>query len=165
MLSQEEKHQIDNEIQQYPFKQGACIEALKIVQQRRGWISDESIKEIAEHLEMSPDQLDSVATFYNLIFRKPVGEHVILICDSVSCWICGYETIKARIEERLGIELGQTTEDNRFTLLPIQCLGTCDRAPALMIDDDLFRDLDLQRLEEILTQYQKGNGKNGNTAD
>lgn len=158
MLNQQEKSEIDEQIKQYPFKQGACIEALKIVQEHRGWISDESIKEVAEYLEMSPDQLDSVATFYNLIFRQPVGEHVILICDSVSCWIHDYESIMAKIKERLGIELGQTTQDNMFTLLPIQCLGTCDRAPALMIDEELFRDLDPQKTEKILKEFPKSKG-------
>ena len=163
MLNKEEKEKIDAEVGQYPFKQGACIEALKIVQENRGWISDESIRDIADYLQMSADQLDSVATFYNLIFRKPVGEHVILICNSVSCWIRGYESIRMKIKEKLGIDLGETTSDQRFTLLPIQCLGTCDHAPALMIDDELFRDLTAEELNRILKQYEKGN--HGNTAD
>ena len=163
MLNKEEKEKIDAEVGQYPFKQGACIEALKIVQENRGWISDESIRDIADYLQMSADQLDSVATFYNLIFRKPVGEHVILICNSVSCWIRGYESIRMKIKEKLGIDLGETTTDQRFTLLPIQCLGTCDHAPALMIDDELFRDLTAEELNRILKQYEKGN--HGNTAD
>jgi len=163
MLNEEEKVKIDAEVRQYPFKQGACIEALKIVQENRGWISDESIRDIADYLQMSADQLDSVATFYNLIFRKPVGEHVILICNSVSCWIRGYEAIRMKIKEKLGIDLGETTKDKRFTLLPIQCLGTCDHAPALMIDDELFRDLNAEELHRILEQYKKGN--HGNSAD
>ena len=163
MLKEEEKKQIDEEIRQYPFKQGACIEALKIVQQHRGWISDESIRDIADYLQMSADQLDSVATFYNLIFRRPVGEHVIFVCNSVSCWIRGYETISQKIKQRLGIDFGETTKDQRFTLLPIQCLGTCDHAPALMIDDVLFRDLTIEELDRILKLYE--NNEHGKTAD
>lgn len=165
MLTAEERQEIDHEIGQYPNKQGACIEALKVVQRHRGWISDDAIKEIASYLEMSPDQLDSVATFYNLVFRKPVGKNVILICDSVSCWITGYETLKARIREQLGIDLGETTKDEQFTFLPIPCLGTCDHAPALMINDELYRDLDSKKVEEILKQYQSGKGGNGTTTD
>jgi NADH-quinone oxidoreductase subunit E len=165
MLSQEEKDAIDREIQQYPDRQGACIEALKIVQRARRWISDESLKDIAEYLRMSPDHLDSVATFYNLIFRKPVGDHIILICDSVSCWICGCESIKAAIRDKLEIEPGETTPDGRFTLLPIQCLGTCDRAPALMIDDNLYQDLDQQKIKEVLTKYQKDHDGNTDTSN
>src|SRR5262249_28598428 len=98
------------------------------------------------------DELDGVATFYNLIFRRPVGQHVILLCDSVSCWIMGYERLQTHLRTRLGITLGETTADGQFTLLPIPCLGTCDHAPALMIDDALYRDLDPEKLDLVLEQ-------------
>lgn len=165
MLSEAERKEIDHEIEHYPSRQGACIEALKIVQKHRRWISDDSIKEIADYLDMSPDQLDSVATFYNLIFRKPVGKNIILMCDSVSCWIRGYEALRAQIRDRLGIDMGETSEDELFTLLPIPCLGTCDHAPALMINEELYRDLDEETLEQILSDYQSGKAGNGKTTD
>ena len=130
------------------------MDALKVVQRHRGWVSDESLRDVAEYLEMTPDELDNVATFYNLIFRKPVGKHVILVCDSVSCWIMGYERVRQRLSERLGIGFGETTADERFTLLPIVCLGTCDHAPAIMIDGDLCRDVDPEKLDAILAQYR-----------
>lgn len=154
MLTSEEKREIDEEIHHMPTRKSACIEALKIVQRHRRWISDDSLKAIAEYLEMSPDELDSVATFYNLIFRKPVGEHVIFLCDSVSCWIMGYEQIKETITNKLGISFGETTDDDLFTFLPIQCLGTCDRAPAMMIDETLYRDLTPEKVEKILDEYR-----------
>mgnify|MGYP006279328921 CR=1 FL=1 len=154
MLTSEEKREIDEEIHHMPTRKSACIEALKIVQRHRRWISDDSLKAIADYLEMSPDELDSVATFYNLIFRKPVGEHVIFLCDSVSCWIMGYEQIKETITNKLGISFGETTEDDLFTFLPIQCLGTCDRAPAMMIDEALYRDLTPEKVEKILDEYR-----------
>jgi NADH-quinone oxidoreductase subunit E len=153
MLTEEEKREIETELQHYEQKQAACIEAMKIVQRHRGWVSDESIQDIARLLELTPDELDSVATFYNLIFRRPVGKHVILICDSVSCWIMGYEDLRQHLAERLGINLGETTSDGRFTMLPIVCLGTCDHAPALMIDNDLYQDLDPQKIDHILEKY------------
>jgi NADH-quinone oxidoreductase subunit E len=103
---------------------------------------------------MSPDDLDSVATFYNLIYRKPVGRHVILLCNSVSCWIMGYDRLRERLCRRLGIQLGETTADGRFTLLPIVCLGTCDHAPALLLDNDLHRDLSPDSVEQILESYR-----------
>jgi len=165
MLSEAERKEIDHEIKQYPSRQGACIEALKIVQRHRNWISDDSIKEIADYLEMSPDELDSVATFYNLLFRKPVGKNIILMCDSVSCWIRGYEALQAQIRDRLGIDMGETSEDEQFTLLPIPCLGTCEHAPALMINEELYRDLDAQTLDKILSDYQSGKAGNGKTSD
>jgi NADH-quinone oxidoreductase subunit E len=154
MLTPEEKREIEAELQRYPQKQAACVEALKVVQRHRGWVSDESIQDVAALLEMTPDELDGVATFYNLIFRQPVGRHVILLCDSVSCWIMGYESLHERLSKRLGIKLGETTADDRFTLLPIPCLGTCDHAPALMIDDDLYRDLAPKQLDAILERYE-----------
>jgi NADH-quinone oxidoreductase subunit E len=153
MLTEEEKREIESELQHYEQKQAACIEAMKIIQRHRGWVSDESIQDIARLLEMTPDELDSVATFYNLIFRRPVGKHVILMCDSVSCWIMGYEDLRKHLTQRLGINLGETTPDGRFTLLPVVCLGTCDHAPALMIDNDLHRDLDPEKIDAILEKY------------
>jgi NADH-quinone oxidoreductase subunit E len=153
MLTTEEIKEIDHAIRLVPHKQAACIEALKVVQQHRKWISDESLKDIAAYMEMSPAALDSVATFYNLIFRKPVGRHIILVCDSISCWVMGYEQIKNQLTKKLGIEYGQTTPDNRFTLLPNPCLGTCDCAPALMVDNDLYRNLTIDQLDEILSKY------------
>lgn len=154
MLSEQEKHEIDEEIEQYPTKQNACLEALQLVQQKRGWISDDTLKEVADYLEMAPDELESVATFYNLIFRKPVGRNVILICESISCWIIGYEEIMNHIKQYLGIDLGETTDDNRFTLLTMPCLGTCDHAPAMMVNNNLHRDLTKENVEQVLEQYE-----------
>lgn len=154
MLTTEEKNEIDQAIKIVPYKQAACIEALKVVQEHRRWISDESLKDIASYMDMSPEELDSVATFYNLIFRKPVGRHIILICDSISCYVLGFEKISTYLSDKLGIRYGETTSDNRFTLLPNPCLGTCDHAPALMIDSDLYRDVTIAQLDEILNKYQ-----------
>jgi NADH-quinone oxidoreductase subunit E len=154
MLSKEEIQEINDELRQFPIRKAACIEALKVVQKHHGWVSDEHIRDLARLLEMSPDEIDNVATFYNLVFRKPVGRHVILICDSVSCYIMGYNQILQQLKEKLGISYGETTEDNRFTLLPIPCLGTCDHAPALMIDHDLHRDLAPEDIENILSKYE-----------
>jgi NADH-quinone oxidoreductase subunit E len=154
MLSTEEIHEIEKAISIVPVRKAAGIEALKIVQEHRRWVSDESLRDVAAYMKMSPEELDSVATFYNLIFRRPVGRHVILICDSISCWVMGYENILHHLTNHLGIKLGQTTKDDRFTLLPNCCLGTCDRAPALMIDNDLYRNLTTDQLDEILEKYE-----------
>lgn len=154
MLTEKERQEIDQEIEHYPHKKAASIEALKVVQKHRGWVSDENIQDIARYLEMTPDELDGVATFYNLVFRKPVGRHVILVCDSVSCWVMGFETLMDYLKQKLGIQLGETTTDERFTLLTIPCLGTCDHAPALMIDNDLHRDLTTEKIDKILEQYK-----------
>jgi len=154
MLSVEEKNEIKHAVSQVPYRKAAAIEALKIIQNHRRWVSDDSLKELAVHMEMSTEELDSVATFYNLIFRRPVGRHIILLCDSISCWVMGHENIHEKFKETLGIDYGQTTADDRFTLLPNPCLGTCDCAPALMIDNDLYRNVDLSKLNEILDRYK-----------
>ena len=153
-LTAAEMLEIDHEVQIVPYKKAAVIEALKIVQQHRGWISDESVEAIAEYLEMSPAEVDSVATFYNLIFRKPVGRHVILLCDSISCYVMGYKKIQDALQQKLNLKFGGTTTDGCFTLLPNCCLGCCDRAPAFMVDEDLYQDVTVEMVDEILSKYK-----------
>ena len=155
MLTPEEINEIEAEAAHYPKREAVCIDALKIVQRHRGWISDESVRDIAQHLAMSATDVDSIATFYNLIFRKPVGRHVVMVCDSVSCWIMGYDRIREHLTERLGIALGETSADGEFTMLPIACLGACDHAPALMIDETLHQDLEPKEVDRVLEQYRE----------
>ena len=154
MLSAEELQEIEAELTHYPDRRAVCIDAMKIVQRRRGWVSDECLRDIAELLGMSVDDLDGVATFYNLIFRRPVGRHVIMVCDSVSCWLMGYKRLRQHLTERLGIQFGETTADGRFTLLPIVCLGACDHAPTMMVDDDLHHDVHPGTADAILEKYK-----------
>jgi NADH-quinone oxidoreductase subunit E len=154
MLSGQERKEIEMKLTDYPNKQAMSIESMLIVQRHRGWVSDESLRDLSELLGLSVADLDGVATFYNLIRRKPVGRHVALLCDSVSCWIMGCERVRDQLCGSLGTPLGGTTADGRFTLLPIVCLGACDHAPAMMIDGKLHEDLDEQRIEEVLAQYE-----------
>ena len=128
MLTNEEQQKIKQETVKYPHKSAAAIEALMLVQKRTGWISDEVLAAVADFLGMTPAELDGVATFYNHIFRKPVGKHVIYVCDSISCWVLGYEWLIDRIREKLDINMGETTADGRFTLVDVQCLGACGEA-------------------------------------
>lgn len=153
-LTAEEREALGELVRRYPDRRAACIEALKRVQQRHRWISDERLAELAGILGMTPAELDGVATFYNLVFRRPVGRHVILLCDSVSCWIMGHDDLLRHLERRLGIRPGETTPDDRFTLLPIVCLGHCDHAPAMMVDAELHGDLDPVRLDSALEAYR-----------
>ena len=153
MLSNEEKEEISREVKQYPYPSAACIDALKIVQDHRGWISDDAIADIAGELEMSPDMVDGIATFYTRIYRKPVGRNIILICNGSTCMVMDYESIYDHISGKLGIRFGQTTPDNRFTLLPVSCLGDCDHAPALMINEDHFNNVNIDDIDSILANY------------
>ncbi|MFB6351991.1 MAG: NADH-quinone oxidoreductase subunit NuoE [Bradymonadaceae bacterium] len=154
MLSDAEREEIEHELETVPTKRAACIGALKAVQRQRGWVSDEALEEIGEFLDMSVDQLDSVATFFNLIYRQPVGDHVILVCDSISCFLCGYEQLRDALCEELEIGgFGETTDDGRFTLLPMCCLGDCDKAPVMMVGEDTHDEVDPDEVGVILEEY------------
>jgi NADH-quinone oxidoreductase subunit E len=153
MLSDGERAEIEQELKHYPTKQAACVEALKVIQRRHGWVSDEHLQAVASLLGMTADDLDGVATFYSLIFRKPVGRHVALLCNSVSCWMLGADTLCRHMQQRLGVTLGGTTQDGRLTLLPVVCLGACDHAPVMMVDTDLHRNVDEQKIDRILERY------------
>lgn len=153
-LSQEERDEIEVELRHYPDRRSACIDAMLIVQRHRGWVSDEGIRDLAGFLDMTASDLDGVATFYNLIYRQPVGRHVLLVCNSVSCWIMGCDRVFAALSAHLGIQPGQTTPDGRFTLLPVCCLGACDRAPVLLVEADLHGPLDPGHLPPLLYPYR-----------
>jgi NADH-quinone oxidoreductase subunit E len=152
MLSEAELSAIDAEIAHVPYRAAVAIDALKIVQAHRGWVSDESLQAIASHLQMSAAELDGIATFYNLIFRRPVGDKVILLCNSISCWIKGCDKLQQKISEQLGIELGETTADQQFTLLPVTCLGACDKAPVMIVGDDLYENVNEKLLHDTFTR-------------
>ncbi len=154
MLSDKELQEINAELAHAVTKASASVDALNIIQRSRGWVSDEAIRDVSALLEMTTDELDAVATFYSFIFRKPVGRHVILVCDSISCFVMGYNPLLDVLKAKLDISFGGTTEDKRFTLLPISCLGACDRAPAMMVDEDLYGPVTAEMMEGILEKYQ-----------
>ena len=154
MLSDTERRELEDAVKHYPDKRGATIDALLTIQRRRGWISDDTLLEIAQFLEVTVEDVDSVATFYNLIFRKPVGRHVAFVCDSISCWIKGCEQVQEQIKTLYNADLGQTSPDGRLTVLPIACLGQCERAPALMIDQDVYGNVTPEKIEQIVEKYK-----------
>lgn len=154
MLTEQEQQEIIAELAHVEHKEAASVEALKIVQRHRRWVSDESIRDIAPLLEMTPAELDAVATFYAFIYRRPVGRHVIQICDSMVCWTTGYESLYGLLAKKLGVGFGGTTQDHRFTLLPASCLGACDRAPAMLVDEELYGPVTPEMLDRILEGYK-----------
>ncbi|MDD5580588.1 MAG: NADH-quinone oxidoreductase subunit NuoE [Methylobacter sp.] len=149
-LSTEEIQEINAEIAHYEDKSAVSIEALKIVQKHRGWVSDDCLIAAAGILDMSPAQLEAVATFYNLIYRQPVGKTVIHYCNSVTCWMLGAEKVREHLCRELNVKLGEMSEDGAYTLLPIVCLGACDHAPVLMVGDELRLDVTEDTVSEIL---------------
>lgn len=153
ILSAAEQAAIEHEMHHYEDPRAASIEALKIVQKARGWVPDGAADAIGEILGIPASDVEGVATFYSQIFRQPVGRHIIRVCDSMTCYIGGHENVLGSIKTELGIDPGQTTADGRFTLLPVCCLGNCDKAPAVMIDDDTFGDVQPDGVAKLLEPY------------
>ena len=156
VLSQVEISAIEHECALYESRPAAAIDALQIVQRERRWISDESLYAIADMLGMSATELEGIATFYNLIYRQPVGQHVIHLCNSITCWLHDYQSIAEHLRQTLNIEFGQTTADGSITLLPNVCLGCCDKAPALMLDGELVESLDINAINKLLQGLKGG---------
>lgn len=152
-LSDSERAAIEQEMRHYEDPRAASIGALKIVQQARGWVPDGAIYAVAEALGIPASDVEGVATFYSQIFRQPVGRHLILLCDSMVCYLNGQEAIQAELQRQLGIGLGETSADGRFTLLPVCCLGNCDKSPTLMIDDHTHSHLEAASLARLLERY------------
>lgn len=156
MLTEQELSDIRQEIEHSPTPRSVCVDALMILRRHRGWVSDEALADLAAELGMTLTELDSVATFYNLVFRKPVGKHVILVCDSVSCFLTGEERLVDHLRRKLGIGFGETTPDGEFTLLPTVCLGHCDQAPVMMLDDEIIGNLTEEKIDKILANPDVG---------
>jgi NADH-quinone oxidoreductase subunit E len=149
-LSPAEIQEIQAEFRHYPKKAAVSVEALKIVQKHRGWVSDASLTAVADLLEIPPAQLEAVATFYNLIYRQPVGNTVIHICNSVSCWLMGGDRFRERLCQTLRVELGEMSADGKYTVLPIVCLGACDHAPVAMLGDELLLNVNENSVDWVL---------------
>lgn len=153
ILTASERQDIEHHMHHYPEARAASLDALKIVQRRNGWVDDAQVAAIGQMLGISTADVEGVATFYNRIYRHPVGRHVILMCDSIACFLVGQEDLAAALMRHLGIGWGQTTADGRFTLLPICCLGHCDHAPAVMIDEDTHGLVSMDNFAQILEGY------------
>lgn len=149
-LTADEVAAIEHEASIMETREAAGIEALKIVQAHRGWISDDSLYAISDLLAMPVAQLEGVATFYNLIYRQAVGKHVIHLCDSIACHLTGTNKVLQAIKQHLQIDYGETSQDGQFTLLSNACLGGCDKAPVMMIGEEHYEALTPESAIDIL---------------
>jgi NADH-quinone oxidoreductase subunit E len=154
VLAAELRAEIEHVLSHYPDPRAASIDALKIVQKAHGWVPDGAINAIADILGIPASDVEGVATFYSMIFRQPVGRHVIKVCDSMVCYINGHEQVVSAIKEKYGIGVGETTPDGRFTLLPVCCLGNCDKGATMMVDDNTHGGLTPETVAQILEDYQ-----------
>ena len=150
MFSKSIEKEFQELLQKYPSKRSALIPALYIVQRELGYVKPEGIEYVAKLMEMSPAQVTEVASFYTMLFLKPVGKNVLWVCHNLSCNLCGAEEIIEHLQKQLGIAAGETTPDGLFTLLRQECLASCDTAPVMQVNDDYEENLTLQRIDEII---------------
>lgn len=139
----------------YEQKAGCVLPALHLIQHEYGWVPAQAMEEIAEFLELEPADVMDTATFYEEYWLKPKGEHVIAVCRSIACEFCGHEKITQAVMDKLGIEVGETTDDGKFTLIELECLGSCGTAPVALADEELCENLTpeqmLAKIDELRT--------------
>jgi NADH-quinone oxidoreductase E subunit len=152
MLSEKAKRQITELKGKYPHPKSALLPALEIAQREHGWLSQEVIREVGKAMDLPPTEVASVASFYTMLYTQPVGEHVIQVCTNISCSLLGAEHIVDYLSRKLGIEVGETTPDGKFTLLTVECLGSCDTAPVMQIDETYYENLTEEKIDRILAK-------------
>jgi len=140
----------------YATKRAALLPTLHAVQEEHGWLPPQAIEEIAAFLDLSPAETLDTASFYEEYHLKPRGEHVIGVCRSVACEFCGSPAVTDACREALGVEVGETTPDGKFTLLELECLGSCGSAPAALFDHDLHETVGPERLRAIIEEARAG---------
>ena len=150
MLSEKARAEINELKGKYPDPRSALLPALEIAQQENGWLSEEVMREVGQAMDLPPTEVASVASFYTMFYREPVGEHVIQVCTNISCSLLGAEHIVDHISRKLGIEVGQTTPDGKFTLLTVECLGSCGAAPMMQVDEAYHENLSKEKIDRIL---------------
>jgi len=154
MLPQELEKSLVEKIIHADHARELVVDVMLALQDHYGYLNDEAVEEVAVLLGMSPLEVEEVATFYTFIYREPVGKFVIHVCDSVICWMDGYESLKEYLCKKLEIDVGGTTADGLFTLLPVCCIGYCDQSPAMLINREVYGHLTTQNIDAILEKLK-----------
>ena len=154
MLPDELKKSLEAHIASVDHPRELAVDVMFALQDHFGYLSDDAVAEAAELLDMTPLELEELATFYTFTYREPVGKYVIHLCDSVVCWMDGYESIRDYLGQKLAINMGETTADGLFTLLPVCCIGYCDLSPAMLINRKVYGHLTPQKIDEILEKMR-----------
>ncbi|MCX8069680.1 MAG: NADH-quinone oxidoreductase subunit NuoE [Thermodesulfovibrionales bacterium] len=141
-------------VKRYPHKEARLLPTLYLAQKEFGWLSNEAIERVSEMLNIPKATVKGSATFYHMFRHKPLGRHVIQLCTNVSCMIMGAERLVEFLQSRFGIKPNSTTEDGRFSLMIMECIGACGTAPAMLVDTDFYDNLTEDRIVEILERYQ-----------
>lgn len=150
------KERFDREIRpRYETPMGALLPILHEVQHEYRHIPYQAMIEIAQYLGLKPGDVLDTVSFYEEFHTEPVGKCVIAVCQSIACEVCGHQAILDRVRERLNIEPHETTEDGRFTLLALECLGSCDTAPVALVNDDLHENLTIEKIDRIIDEASR----------
>ncbi|MBI1746693.1 MAG: NADH-quinone oxidoreductase subunit NuoE [Acidobacteria bacterium] len=150
MLSETTRAKILELIQKYPHKRTALIPVLYVVQAELGHISEPAMTAVGELFGLSPAEVKEVVTFYTMFYRAPVGKHVLQVCTNISCMLCRAEEILDYLKTKLGIAVGETTPDGKFTLLEVECMGACEAAPAMQDNYDYHFHMTKEKIDRLL---------------
>ena len=154
MLSEDARKRIQDLRKVYETNQSALIPALHIAQADKGWLSPETQLEVAQLLDVTPQEVRGVVTFYTMFHQKPVGKYLLQVCRNLSCSLKGGHRLQAQIEQRLQIREGETTKDGRFTLISVECLGSCGTAPVVQVNNDYHENMDVAKMDQLLGQLK-----------
>jgi NADH-quinone oxidoreductase subunit E len=155
VLSENAKAEIKQFKGKYPDPKSALLTALHVAQREHGWLSPEVMRDVAEVMELPPTEVASVTSFYTMFNRQPVGENLVQVCTNISCSLLGAEHIVEYLKNKLGIDLGETTPDNKFTLVTVECLGSCGTAPMMQINNTYYENLTEEKIDRILKELAK----------
>jgi len=156
VLSENAKTEIKQIRGKYPDPRSALLPAMYVAQREHGWLSPVVMRDVAEVMDLPPTEVASVASFYTMFNRQPMGENLIQVCTNISCSLLGAEHIVEYLKSKLGIDVGQTTPDNKFTLVTVECLGSCGTAPMMQINDTYYEDLTEEKIDRILAKLAEG---------
>jgi NADH-quinone oxidoreductase subunit E len=148
-FTEKDRKSIQALIERYPQRKAALGDVLYLAQERFGVLSPEAEEMVAELMDLPPSYVHQVVTFYTMYLRRPVGKYLLTLCDNVSCMLAGSENILEHIKKRLGIGIGETTADGKFTLWTMECLGACEMAPVMMVGGKLYGNLTVKKIDEI----------------
>lgn len=160
-LSDRAKAKIEELMALYPRKRSALLPALYVAQADHGYLTHGGIRDIAEMMDLHPTEVEGVATFYTMYAKKPVGEHMLQVCTTLSCALCGGVKLLHHLEERLGVKAGETTPDGKFTLVPVECLAACGTAPMMMVNDLYVENLTLEQADALIEELKTKKGDYG----
>jgi NADH-quinone oxidoreductase E subunit len=153
MISEQTKQRMRDLAARYPAPRSAVLPSLHLAQQEEGYITAEGLQAVADAIGMTPDDVESIATFYTMYYQQPPGKRVIKVCSSISCYLRNCDELIAHLSDRLGIKPGETSADGNYTLLTVECLASCGTAPVLQVNDEFVENVSLEKADALVEQW------------